>query len=195
MSKLPFFLFCALFISSSAFALSCSDGTSAGGCIDQSTSAEDCAKLGYSANEPDCEHYIYCPFNDQYKLCVKDKTTPPYDCASMQTRLSSYDKYNFYLQCPSKYCNKAGSNGYIASDYLGIVMFMKTIGFEVSSSSEDGICPGYNRCKAAQESFALAVEQHNEKCPDHQVTGQPSFACTSIFEDDGVRLCGKGDIL
>lgn len=70
MSKLPLFLFFSLLTSTSAFALSCSDGST--GCAGSDT-AKDCQELGYSLNEPECDHYLLCPFNTAYKICTNEK--------------------------------------------------------------------------------------------------------------------------
>ena len=64
-----------------AHALSCRSGDSS--CSDQS--ATDCTALGYStANVSNCKHYLYCPFNINYKTCVafseEEPTPPESDC-------------------------------------------------------------------------------------------------------------------
>lgn len=78
MSKFPFFLFSSLLVSTSAFALTCADGST--GCVDSKQAANDCLNLGYTLDEPDCDHPLLCPFNTNYKVCVKEKTSGTDTC-------------------------------------------------------------------------------------------------------------------
>ncbi len=72
-----FFINLALFLFSAnlAFALTCrNDYSGTSGCADNKTPAGNCETLGYStANTDNCGHYIYCPFDTNYKRCTTIK--------------------------------------------------------------------------------------------------------------------------
>ena len=73
----PALLFAIMLHTASAFALTCkNDYAGASGCAANATSAGDCATIGYSKTEdPDCGHYVLCPFDSTYKRCVSKKCT------------------------------------------------------------------------------------------------------------------------
>lgn len=63
----------ALLWTASANAISCVTGKTASGCTGSTNTAADCKALGYSKIEtPNCNHYLRCPFDDSYKICVND---------------------------------------------------------------------------------------------------------------------------
>ena len=103
-----------LLSTTSAFALTCvNDYGGTASCASSSSKAGDCETLGFSKDSvANCEHYIYCPFDTNYKRCVS------FDCTG----------YTLF-SCPTNgYCNscKAGgytyytldgcNNGYVKSD-------------------------------------------------------------------------------
>ena len=93
---------------SSVHALSCR--TSDASCSGQS--ATDCTSLGYStANVNNCKHYLYCPFNINYKTCVAFSEI---DCSDYP--LTSCPKNGICKNCPddSSYKKFTGCNsGYV----------------------------------------------------------------------------------
>lgn len=63
----------AMLWSCSAFALTCANGSTATGCTGSTNTAADCKALGYTREEvPNCNHYLRCPFDENYKICVSD---------------------------------------------------------------------------------------------------------------------------
>ncbi len=78
MMRLAAFLitFCAI---SPVWALTCkTDGS--GGCAGTAAVAADCASLGFKKEDvAGCKHYLYCPFDQNYKACVAKEDTPPAD--------------------------------------------------------------------------------------------------------------------
>lgn len=67
-----------------AMALTCKSGDA--GCSSSTNTATDCTNLGYSNTDvANCKHYIYCPFNQNYKSCVAgidvEPTPPVADCS------------------------------------------------------------------------------------------------------------------
>ena len=73
-SKFKFFANLALFLFSAniAFALTCrNDYSGTSGCAGNKTPAGTCETLGYYTSDvANCGHYIYCPFDTNYKRCV-----------------------------------------------------------------------------------------------------------------------------
>ena len=71
----------ALLFSVSAHALSCFPNYSGSTGCDTTDTAGDCKTLGYDTEDvTGCTHYIYCPFNTDYKVCINkgdDSTTTP----------------------------------------------------------------------------------------------------------------------
>jgi len=69
MMRLTAFLmtFCAI---TPVWALTCkTDG--AGACADNTTKAGDCTSMGFKKEDvAGCKHYLYCPFDQNYKACV-----------------------------------------------------------------------------------------------------------------------------
>ena len=69
MRKVAVFMF-SLFVAfsaHSALALTCKSGTA--DC--SKNQASDCTALGYTSdNVANCKHYLYCPFNTNYKACI-----------------------------------------------------------------------------------------------------------------------------
>lgn len=62
-----------------AAALTCKSGTSSA-C--SSSRATDCVTLGYhAANIPNCKHYLRCPFNIHYSICVAFNDDVAPDCS------------------------------------------------------------------------------------------------------------------
>lgn len=63
-----FFIFTAF----PSWALTCrNDYAGSAGCAGNSSAAGNCETLGFStADEPNCKHYLYCPFDLSYKRCV-----------------------------------------------------------------------------------------------------------------------------
>lgn len=70
-----FFISLMLFLLSTnlAFALTCrNDYSGTSGCADNKTPAGTCETLGYYTDDVEnCGHYIYCPFDTNYKRCTK----------------------------------------------------------------------------------------------------------------------------
>lgn len=70
MFKSSFYLLTMLLASGSALALTCASENDSG-CISSAESAKDCSALGYSLEKvADCSHYLSCPFNTDYKVCI-----------------------------------------------------------------------------------------------------------------------------
>ena len=72
-----------LLSTTSAFALTCvNDYGGTASCANNDSSAGDCVSLGYSKDSVDnCKHYIYCPFDANYKRCVAEEPPIP-DCSN-----------------------------------------------------------------------------------------------------------------
>lgn len=203
MSKLPFFLLPTLLASTSALALSCYDGST--GCIDTAQASKDCLNLGYSLNEPECEHYLLCPFNTDYKICVKEKAgdtptptpdpdpTPSYNCDDMARKLKNAASYKYYRLCirpewqdcdSVNTCNQANKIGigYVSSqnDCLATLFPLKLFGQKLRLNNQE-------MCLYREQSFKDAIEEHNKHCPPLDI--KPSFECNNCIIGDQDSTC------
>ena len=77
------FLLLSFVYATPALALTCTTGSSGNtDCIDPISAQEDCEALGYSKKEVSgCSHYLYCPFNIEYKTCASFKSDLPAQCS------------------------------------------------------------------------------------------------------------------
>ncbi len=188
--------FCAI---TPVWALICkTDGS--GGCVGSSATANDCTSLGFKKDDvAGCKHYLYCPFDQNYKACVAKEDTPSTDpvdeCADYP--LTSCPANANCSECQSgdttKYKVNSCKNGYTLHD--GKCYETKTCedyGYvtEDPTSSTDCIssCPSLsvtteygslwcydkNHCEKDQ---ACLLEQ--ETCEDHGYLSEDPMSCGS----------------
>ena len=129
------YLFGALTLlsASSALALTCVTGNNTG-CSDEATAAAECESLGYSKKaDKNCEHYLICPFDNDYRICVSKK------CEKLGYTMDDknwcdYD-YGSTVYCPYDHSYTACT---------GILSYLCPDGYTDGIYYEDSDCPaGY----------------------------------------------------
>ncbi len=83
----------------------------------------DCASLGYStADVPDCENYIYCPFDINYKICAHVAPKLLDSCPAGKTCVEKYRVSGDEAACSTGYKKTVTECGTLSNGYytLGI---------------------------------------------------------------------------
>lgn len=151
----PVLLSAALLNSTSVLALTCrNDYAGVNGCAANASAIGDCVTLGYSKNDvTNCGHYIICPFDSNYKTCIKG------DCSNY--KLSACPENGVCAPCTNgvttKYALVGCQSGYVVN-YAGTC----------SKTYKDCGAAGYVTDTAnktcAKEDFIYLIDATPTKC-------------------------------